>query len=174
MASGKSTLGRALSQRLHHRPFIHLASYIENLEDLTVPEIFALRGEEAFRRAESRALAQVAMLPDAIVACGGGTPCRPENMDLMLSTGTVVWLRASEEATVRRLLEAPAGQRPKIEKYRSDPAALLARVRAMTAARREHYSRAHAEFNSDRLENSEEIEATARLFISRFLSEKNE
>lgn len=170
MASGKTTLGRALAERLPGRPFIDLDAYVEELEGLTLPEIFEQRGEAGFRASESRALRLVSSEADAIVACGGGTPCRRENMDLMLRTGTVVWLRASEETTVRRLLEAPAGQRPKIEKFRSDPAALLAEVRALTAARREHYSRAHAEFDSDRLETREEIEATASLFIRRFLT----
>lgn len=173
MASGKTTLGRALAERLPGRPFVDLDAYVEELEGLTVAELFATRGEAGFRAAESRALARVAGAPDAIVACGGGTPCRRENMDLMLASGTVVWLRASEEATMRRLLEAPAGQRPKIEKYRTDPEALLARVRELTEARREHYARAHAEFDSDRLESEAEIEATAALFISRFINNES-
>lgn len=173
MASGKTTLGRALAARLPGRQFIDLDAYVEELEGLTVPELFAQRGEAGFRAAESRALALVASQPDAIVACGGGTPCRPENMDLMLAAGTVVWLQAGEETTVRRLLEAPAGQRPKIEKYRSDPAALLAEVRALTQARREHYARANAVFASNRLETADEIDATAALFISRFINKES-
>lgn len=175
MASGKTTLGQALAERLPDCPFIDLDALVEETEGMTVSEIFARRGEGGFREAESLALARVARAEgNAIVACGGGTPCRPENMDLMLRTGTVVWLQAEDATTVRRLLEAPAGQRPKIEKYRSDPAALLAEVRRLAEARRPHYARAHATFDSGRLESPEEIEASAALFIHRFLHKTTE
>ncbi|MDE6134949.1 MAG: shikimate kinase [Muribaculaceae bacterium] len=168
MASGKSTLGRALAARLGDRPFIDLDSEVEAAEGMSVAEIFAARGESHFRRAEADALRRVASVPGAVVACGGGTPCRPQSMDLMLESGIVVWLKADPATTLRRLLDAPPGQRPKIEHLRANPGQLRLEIERMEELRRPHYSRAPHVFCSDRLETQEQIDQSVSEFIRLF------
>ncbi len=164
MAVGKTTLGRALAARCPGMRFVDLDAEVEAAEGCSVGEIFATRGEEAFRALESDMLRRVAA-DGCVVACGGGTPCRPANMDFMLGAGTVVWLQASPGRVAARLLEAPEGQRPLADRYRSDPEALAAFIERMEAERAPHYSRAHLTFDADGLDTADEVEESSRRFL---------
>ena len=165
MASGKSTLGAALAAAAG-RPFVDLDSSVEADIGMPVSTIFATEGEAAFRRYEAQALRR-ATAEGAIVACGGGTPCNDSNMDYMLRNGLVVELKASLEVTVRRLCLAP-GQRPLVDALLDRPDELRAKVEEMMAQRRPYYSRAHASFDSNHLETTEEIATSVALFIETF------
>lgn len=162
MACGKTTLGRALALRLG-RPFVDLDRAVEDAEGMSVSRIFALRGEEAFRQAEHRALG-LWLDSDAVVACGGGTPCYADSADTMLNAGTVVWLKASLARTIERLRLAP-GKRPLVDALLDRPEQLASLVSDMMNARKEAYARAHAVFDSDRLENQQQIDDSVDGFI---------
>ena len=110
MASGKTTLGRALALRLPGYEFVDLDEAIECIAKKSIPDIFASEGEAVFRELEARAPRQYSV-PGSIIACGGGTPCYAANMDYMLANGRVVWLVADDEVTRRRLRLA-RGLRP--------------------------------------------------------------
>ena len=96
MGSGKSTLGKALAQRCDIR-FIDLDDYIEERAGKKIREIFAEDGEAAFRDLERRMLLEVSDMDNVLVACGGGTPCFGDNMELMNSRGITVLLQTSHE-----------------------------------------------------------------------------
>ena len=94
MGVGKSTVGRALAQRLGW-------SYFDSDEQVmqrtgrTVPELFAELGEAAFRAEEKQALAEaVAADGPVVVSVAGGAVLDPDNRRLLHKAGTVVWLRA--------------------------------------------------------------------------------
>ena len=86
MGAGKTSVGRALAQRLNW-PFEDLDERIERLEGRSVPEIFRDSGEYEFRRAEHAALKQV--LEEIrkgavrIVALGGGAFAQENNLALL-------------------------------------------------------------------------------------------
>lgn len=166
MACGKSTLARALARKVPGLRVIDLDEAIEVEAGCSVSRFFETHGEEAFRRLESDVLRRVSQ-SGCIVACGGGTPCRPENMSFMLDCGTVVWLRASVDITIERLRLAP-GQRPKLDSLLNDTPRLKAAIESMLAQREQHYARAHAIFDANRLDTAEQIEETADIFINRF------
>lgn len=163
-ACGKTTLGRAVAARRPDIAFADLDAEVEKAEGMSVASIFGVRGEEAFRRAESRALRTLCGRGDVLVACGGGTPCHGDNMDAMLAAGTVVLLDASRERLLRRLAEASPGQRPMFAD--GDAGAVLD---ALAGRRADSYRRAHATFDSTYLDTEAEVEATAGKFIDRFL-----
>lgn len=164
MGCGKSTLGRALG-RATGLQFIDLDTYIERRYHANVREIFARDGEAAFRDMERRMLREVADFEDVIVACGGGTPCHFDNMELMNSRGLTVWLDAGLDRNYTRLL-AGRYKRPAIAG--KNDAELLDFVTETRAAREPFYSRACERFDSSRLDNREEIAATVTEFINRF------
>ena len=56
MGSGKTTVGRRLAKILE-RPFLDIDAYIEEKQGMTITDIFAQQGEEAFRRMEREACA---------------------------------------------------------------------------------------------------------------------
>lgn len=72
MGSGKTSLGRQLGERLG-RPFLDLDAAIEERAGMSIPELFAERGEAEFRRIEEHAArVGLAAHEHAVVALGGG------------------------------------------------------------------------------------------------------
>ena len=168
MASGKTTLGRALAASTGLR-FVDLDEFIESEADKTISAIFAEDGEASFRQLESLALRKLtATAGDGIiVACGGGTPCFGDNMEFMNQAGTTVWLTAPPEVIIRRL-EAERSARPLVATL-SDGDELQRYVSENLQRRAPHYSRSAARFDSSRLECEAEIAESVRLFINQFL-----
>lgn len=169
MASGKTTLGRALSEATG-AGFVDLDEYIVGREGLSVPEIFASRGEASFREAERlalRALVDVSASDGCIVACGGGTPCFGDNMDLMNSRGLTVWLDPPTGTIVRRLREDRGG-RPLVAALDSG-GELEAYVVDNLRRRGPYYGRAAVRFDSSRLESQDEIASSVADFVDMFL-----
>jgi shikimate kinase len=147
MGAGKSSVGRALGQRLNW-VFEDLDDRIEAREGRTVAEIFRHSGESEFRRAEQAALRDV--LGELrgggarIVALGGGAFVQKENAALLKTSGlpTIfldapveeLWQRcctqASERGTERPLLGS------------------LEQFRKLYETRRRHYSMASLEIQT--------------------------
>ena len=86
MGAGKTTLGRDLSDFLG-LSFIDLDVFIEERFHKTIRQIFAERGEEAFRELERRMLHEVAEFEDIIVSTGGGTPYTRRRAETIGATG---------------------------------------------------------------------------------------
>ncbi|MDE1206772.1 shikimate kinase [Tenacibaculum larymnensis] len=105
MASGKSTIGRNLAEKMEI-PFVDLDEYIEKKEEKTVSEIFEQKGEIYFRKQEHIYLKELLEQEKSfILSLGGGTPCYAGNMDVLLSFNDVrsVYLKTSINTIVDRL-----------------------------------------------------------------------
>lgn len=164
MGCGKSTLGRNVAARTPLE-FIDLDNYIETRFHATVREIFAEKGEAGFRRLERAMLEEVADFENVIIACGGGTPCFFDNMELMNSKGTTILLDTSLEKLHTRLMRG-RHKRPLIAD-KSDSELRQFIIDALKA-REPYYSKARERFAGDLLENEAQVEDTARRFISQF------
>ena len=112
-ASGKTTLGRKLAERLK-APFVDLDAEIVSRTGRAIPDIFAKDGEVAFRDIESETLASVASAadPGAVVSLGGGTLLRDSNRALCERAGGVFCLEAPDEKELERRIGSAAGSRP--------------------------------------------------------------
>lgn len=89
--SGKTTVGRLAAQRLT-LPFADCDSLIEAETGLTIPAIFAEKGEAYFRNLERRILAALCHGPTCVIATGGGVVVAEENRNIIKSAGIVVFL----------------------------------------------------------------------------------
>lgn len=114
MGSGKSTIGSQLAGALNCK-FIDLDRLVEVELGQTIAQIFSSAGEDVFRTEENKILGRVINIQDdAVIACGGGTPCYFDNMELMNKYGTTVYLKTSTAELVRRLSNDD-GDRPLIK-----------------------------------------------------------
>ena len=102
MGAGKTTVGRLLAQRLT-LPFVDLDSEVERGAGLAVREIFAQHGEAAFRAWESEALRRTLLMPEVVVATGGGTLGVEANREAIRRHGLCAWLHPSFATIVARI-----------------------------------------------------------------------
>jgi len=104
MGAGKSTVGRAMAQRLD-RPLLDTDSLIEERERTTVRELFADVGEPAFRALETEVLRDALDNErPVVIAAGGGVVLSAANRALLTESGAhIVWLLADVDLLAGRV-----------------------------------------------------------------------
>ncbi len=121
MASGKSTLGKILAEKLNFE-FQDLDDYIEKMENTTISAIFKLKGEVAFRMMETQYLKELlASKNNLVLSLGGGTPCYGNNMEVILKATNAksIYLKASIPTLVSRL-KTEKNKRPLLARIEAD------------------------------------------------------
>ena len=101
MGAGKTTVGKALARRLG-KPFADTDQMIIQRTGVAVPVIFEIEGEAGFRARETAVLQDLARSPGSVIATGGGIVLRDINREILSTSGTVIYLRASVEDLWRR------------------------------------------------------------------------
>jgi shikimate kinase len=112
MGAGKTAVARSLGL-LTGWAVIDTDTMVSEGAGMSIPDIFATKGEPAFRELERAALSTAVRLPTAIVSCGGGIVEHPGSLKLIASCPVVVYLAAEPEELARRIRD-PAG-RPLLE-----------------------------------------------------------
>lgn len=102
MGAGKSTVGRRLANRLG-LDFVDSDDEIEKAAGLSVADIFALHGEEEFRRVEHKVLDRLLKGPARVLATGGGAYLNEKTRELMREQAVTVWLNADLETLWKRV-----------------------------------------------------------------------
>jgi shikimate kinase len=142
MCSGKSRVGAELAALLGWE-HLDLDREIEAHAGMRVAQIFAARGEAAFREMEEEATGRVAGRERVVLSPGGGWITRPHLLE-MLGPGTLsVWLQVSPHEVLARAASAP-GERPLLAG--ADP---MADVRRLMAERERFYAAAHLALPTD-------------------------
>lgn len=146
MGTGKSSVGRLVAERSGH-PLIDLDSRIEQKAGATVQEIFATRGEDAFRELERQELLAAMREhtagsgPPPVIALGGGSLLRREVRLRALDEAVVVTLYASPAELLAR---GVANGRPLLAG--ADP---LEKINELLEARSRAYTEAHGRISTD-------------------------
>ena len=136
--AGKSTLGAKLADSMDIL-FVELDREVEKEAGAALGEVFSMYGQEAFRRFERRALKRVLDQHErAVIAVGGGLVTDPGTYQLLLERCQCVWLKASPEEHMARVI-AQGDMRP--FKGRS---AALEEIKKLLKEREKLYSRAEA------------------------------
>jgi shikimate kinase len=105
MGTGKSTVGRAVSQKLGFA-LLDSDHEIERLQNKTIPEIFAVDGEPAFRAMERDFIETGHPAARTVISCGGGLVVQPGMLARLKTKGVVVCLHASIETILARTARA--------------------------------------------------------------------
>ncbi len=161
MGSGKSSVGRRLANRLG-MVFVDADTEIETAAAMSIPEIFAQRGETEFRHGERRVIARIlATQAPLVLATGGGAFMNAETRERVKELGISVWLKAEPEVLMRRVRKN--SKRPLLQT--PDPEGTL---RAMLAQREPVYALADITIQS-RDEPHEVIVADIVAALERYL-----
>ncbi|SFJ44722.1 shikimate kinase [Bosea sp. OK403] len=124
MGSGKSAVGRRLATRLG-LPFVDADTEIETAAGMSIPEIFAQRGETEFRDGERRVIGRILTTRAPLVlATGGGAYMNAETRERIAKLGISVWLKAEPDVLMRRVRKR--SNRPLLQT--ADPDATLRRM----------------------------------------------
>ncbi len=147
LASGKTTLARALAGRLGWRAE-DVDDVIEAREHRSVADIFARHGEPYFRSVERQVLLDLLTGRHVVVATGGGTFVDPDNRAAINRDGASIWIDVPLDQIISRL--PPDGRRPL--------AADRAQLERLYAARRLAYDNAHLRLDASRASVDELVE----------------
>jgi shikimate kinase len=102
MGAGKSKIGRRLAARFS-LPFFDSDHEIEMAAGESIEEIFANRGERAFRDGERRVIARLLAQPVHVLATGGGAFMDEMTRRVIERRGVSLWLRADLDILVSRV-----------------------------------------------------------------------
>ena len=105
MGSGKSTIGKVLSERLEY-DFYDTDKLVEKVVGKKIKEIFEQNGEQYFRLKESEELDKTRKLKNAVIATGGGIIENEKNRLLLKEEKKVIFLDSSIERQYDRTKES--------------------------------------------------------------------
>ena len=165
MASGKSHVGRILSQRTG-RPLGDADAEITARAGKSIDRIFADAGEAAFRALEREVIGELCAGSGRIIAAGGGAFVDSDNRRAMLAAGAVFCLYAQPETIYQRLAAGQAvrpllaGDNPAA----NNPAASMERIRELLAQRADAYRQAHHHIDTDHLTPEQVAERVLELW----------
>lgn len=156
MGSGKSSVGKILAERLAC-PFIDLDAEIVAEAGLSINEIFARDGEQAFRLLESAQLKRILDKKQrCVIATGGGAVINQQNREMMRERGVTVNLKVTLEQVLKRL--HGCSDRPLLAGEK-----VPERVSALMEGREQFYADADIRIDTDR----KSVEDVAALILCR-------
>ncbi len=143
MATGKSRVGQEFA-RLLGRPFVDSDALIEESAGMSISDIFATKGEPAFRQLEIKAVGEISEKKNQVVALGGGAVIDEKNWQKISDSGLIICLTASADLLYDRI--SRKSHRPLMAN--SSPEELLAKIKSLLAQREAHYVKAQYCFKS--------------------------
>lgn len=159
MGSGKTALGARVAARLGV-PFVDTDAEVAARFSAPITDIFARHGEEEFRRVEHEVIVEVSRT-DGVIATGGGAVLLEENIEIMRSSGTVVWLAAEPETLASRV--EGGWRRPLL----AGATSMRERLAEILDGRRSLYERAaHVRIDTDGRSTADVVRKVAELWIT--------
>ena len=117
MGSGKSHWGHIWALERGYT-FYDLDTEIEKAFKMAVEEIFEKHGEDKFREMERYHLRKFENKKKYLLSCGGGTPCFFDNLEWMKQHGEIIYLKASPEYILDRVMDETS-KRPLLKEVNS-------------------------------------------------------
>ena len=102
MGVGKTSIGKKLAKKLSLN-FLDTDKWIEKQAGKTISEIFNENGENIFREWERKSIEQFRNEENIVISTGGGLPCFYDNMQVLNSIGTTIYLKSSAERITEQL-----------------------------------------------------------------------
>ena len=158
MGTGKSKIGRRLAKKLG-MSYLDTDELIEEREKDSISAIFKKKGEEYFRRLETKVVKEVALLDNSVISTGGGVVLREGNIRLLKKNAFIVCLFASPEVILKRTKGDE--KRPLLEVNNQKK-----RIEELLAVRKPYYEKADFSVDTSTL-SSEEVVGKIVKFLER-------
>ena len=138
MGAGKSTIGKALADRLN-KAFVDTDDLVQERLGTSISQAFAVPGEQFFRQVEARVIENVAGMDNVVIAVGGGAVENARVRDVLRGHCTVVLLTV-DIATILERTEGMTG-RPLLDGF--DPEEKRARIIELMHSRASAYNQVY-------------------------------
>jgi len=150
MGTGKSQIGKRLAKELR-MSYLDTDELIEKREKDSISAIFKKRGEEYFRRLETKIVEEVALLDNYVISTGGGVVLREANIRVLKKNALIICLLASLEVILKRTKEDE--KRPLLGVNNQKK-----RIEELLAFRKPYYEKADFSVDTSVLGNEEVVE----------------
>ena len=168
MGAGKSSISPRVARRLRFTSMDMDAEVVKRI-GMSVPAVFDVLGEPAFRDMERQVLLETARLKDVVVSLGGGTLGQASNLQFCLENGFLVYLQAGADFLASRLQKA-VQSRPLLfdeSGNKLTDEALAKRVEQILSDRLPIYEKAHATVSIEGKDRDEAAREIVDLFRGR-------
>lgn len=160
MGTGKTLVGKKLAKGLK-MSYLDTDELIENRERAKIPQIFQEKGEDYFRKVETKIIKEVSSVDRCVISTGGGAILKKENLVALKRKGVIICLSANPKVILKRTRKSQ--NRPLLKSR--DPKSA---VEDLLSQRRSFYEKADFEVDTSELTTSEVVER-----IVDFLKKKN-
>ena len=151
-ASGKSTVGLALAEKLSDYTLVDTDSFIERTQGVKITEIFEKYSEDYFRKLEYDAIKLVCSSGiKKIVSIGGGAFENPDTRGTLLRYGKVFYLKSDLDVLYYRI--SKDSSRPLLNN--ENPRLVL---KELLQKREENFLKAHYIIDTSAMETAEIVE----------------
>jgi shikimate kinase len=145
MGSGKTSVGLELSIKTN-MDFIDTDFQLTELFGMSISEYFTAHNEEEFRMEEQKIITEVCKRMNQVVGTGGGAFLDQQSRTTMLNSGTVIWLKASEQSIISRIESDTGTIRPLLTTGN-----LKDNISTLLSERQKIYNEAHINVETDNL-----------------------
>ena len=160
MGVGKTSVGQIVASRLGYA-FIDTDVEIEKREGMTIPEIFAQKGEPYFRACEQALAEELAQRQSIVISTGGGLIINEACRNTLLSTGIGICLTATPEVILMRVGPDAAARRPMLRG--DDP---RARITTLLKERAPVYAQLHYQIDTSAISQSEAATRSIQVYAA--------
>lgn len=150
-ASGKSTIGRLLLEKLVDYTLIDTDSLIERTQGMKISEIFKKYSEDYFRKLEYDTIKLVCTGKNKIISIGGGAFENPDSRCTLLNFGKVFYLKSDIDVLYYRV--SKDSSRPLLEN--ENPHQVLENL---LKKREQNFLKAHFVIDTSELSEEEIVE----------------
>ena len=155
MGSGKSLIGKILSQKLN-LDFIDVDNKIEEIEKTTISEIFKINGEKYFRKLEEYTTINYLKLENKIISLGGGGFINPKIRKQTIKNCISVWLNWKDETLLERIKNS--NKRPLAMKLAKS------QLKTLIIERSKIYNTSNLKINCDNLDKNQIADKIAKYY----------
>ena len=103
MGTGKSVVAKELARKLKME-FIDMDQIIEEVQGMSIADIFTRYGEKYFRAQENKLVKELSQKENIVIATGGGTLLSSDNARILSQRGQIICLYADSQTIYNRVV----------------------------------------------------------------------